>query len=154
MNYTKLKLIQLIHIAKQKLGIDEFSYRAMLQRIAKKDSCKAMTLAELMQVMHELEQKGFKVRVNNRKYSPSSKTAVVKSQISSKIRAIWIDMAKYGIIRDGSEQALNAWVRSIVNPILNRQNQPIVLNVGALDDKMASLVLERLKQWQKRTSSN
>lgn len=152
MHYTKPKLIQLIHIAKQKLSIDEFSYRAMLERLTGKNSTKAMSVTELMKVMQELEQKGFKKTVK-RQHSPSSKSAVKKSNIATKIRAIWIEMHKQGIIRDGSEQALNKWVRGIANPILESRNQPIVLNVQSLNDQMASLVLERLKQWRKRTEN-
>ncbi|THA21139.1 regulatory protein GemA [Histophilus somni] len=148
--YTKPKYIQLIHIAKQKLAIDEFSYRAMLKRITGKESTTKMSLAELMMVMHELEQKGFKKTAKKPTHSPSTKSAVAKSNIAAKIRAIWINMHKQGMIRDGSEQALNAWVRSVANPILRNQNQPLVLNVGALEDQMASIVLERLKKWQQR----
>ncbi|WP_373100814.1 MULTISPECIES: gp16 family protein [Pasteurellaceae] len=150
MYQTKPKLIQLIHIAKQKLSMDEFSYRAMLERLTGKTSCKEMTIAELMRVQAEMEAKGFK-KTSRRHHSPSGKSAVVKSNIAHKIRAIWIEMYKEGIIRDGTERALNAWVRAVANPMLERRNQPIVLNVGALDDRVATIVLERLKKWRERT---
>lgn len=150
MHYTKPKLIQLIHIAKQKLAIDEFSYRTMLERLTGKNSTKEMTTAQLMQVLAEMESKGFK-RTAKRHHSPVTSKAVVKSNIAHKIRAIWIDMAKKGMVRDGSERALNAWVRGVVNPIYATWGSNIqILNVGALNDQMASLVLERLKKWQAR----
>ena len=61
-------------------------------------------------------------------------------------------MSKQGLVRDGSETALNAWVRGVVNPIYQKRGQNIqVLNVGALDNQMAALVLERLKKWQARS---
>ena len=41
-------------------------------------------------------------------------------------------MSKQGLVRDGSENALNVWVRGVVNPILTAQNKPLALNVGAL----------------------
>ncbi|WP_249960842.1 gp16 family protein [Histophilus somni] len=148
--HSKAKYIQLIHIAKQKLAMDELSYRAMLERLTGKHSTKQMTLPELMKVMGELEQKGFQ-KTRKRQHSPSTATAKPQSKIAHKIRAIWIDMHKQGIIRDGSENALNKWVRSIVNPILEKQNQPLALNVQSLNNQMASLVLERLKKWQQRT---
>ena len=97
----------------------------------------------------EMEAKGFK-KTSRRNHSPSGKSAVVKSKIAYKIRAIWIEMSKQGLVRDGSETALNKWVRGVVNPILTAQNKPLALNVGALNDQMASLVLERLKKWQAR----
>ncbi len=59
-------------------------------------------------------------------------------------------MSKQGLVHDGSENALNVWVRGVVNPILTAQNNPLALNVGALNDQMAGLVLERLKKWQAR----
>ncbi|MDA5623545.1 regulatory protein GemA [Pasteurella multocida] len=148
---NKQKYIQLIHIAKQQLNMDEYSYRSMLERLTAKNSTAKMTVVELLKVLHELEQKGFKVR-SRRGASPKTTKAQVKSKIALKIRAIWIDMAKQGHIKDGSENALNAWVRSVVNPLLEKQHKPIVLNVQALDDHMASIVLERLKKWQARTS--
>ena len=149
MHKTKPKLIQLIHIAKQKLAMDEFSYRVMLERVTGKTSCKEMSVAELMKVEAEMEAKGFK-KTSRRNHSPSRKSAFVKSNIAHKIRAIWIEMSKKGLVRDGSETALNKWVRGVVNPILTAQNKPLALNVGALNDQMAGLVLERLKKWQAR----
>lgn len=149
MHYTKPKLIQLIHIAKQRLAMDEYTYRALLLRITNKESTKEMTITELMKVFEEMKKKGFKP-TSRRHHSPRTHQATARSKIASKIRAIWIDMAKQGKVRDGSEQALNTWVRSVANPILQKQNRPIVLNVGALEDDIATIVLERLKKWQTR----
>ncbi|WP_044469779.1 gp16 family protein [Mannheimia massilioguelmaensis] len=150
MHYTKPKLIQLIHIAKQKLGIDEFSYRVMLERLTGKQSTKTMSVPELMKVMHELEQKGFK-KTSKRGHSPSTKKSTAKSLIASKIRALWIDMHKQGIIRDGSEQALTKWMHGIVLPMRERQGDKIIpFNVGAINDHEASVVVERLKKWRAR----
>lgn len=151
MHKTKPKLIQLIHIAKQKLAMDEFSYRAMLERVTGKTSCKEMSVAELMKVEAEMEAKGFK-KTSHRNHSPTTEKAKVNSNIAHKIRAIWIEMSKKGFVRDGSETALNVWVRGVVNPIYQKRGQNLqILNVGALDDQMASLVLEMLKRWQARS---
>ncbi|OBX01539.1 Mu-like prophage FluMu protein gp16 [Gallibacterium genomosp. 1] len=150
MRYTKPKLIQLIHIAKHKLGIDEETYRMILQNETGKNSCKTMNINELMQVYDHFEQAGFK-RTTKRKYSPTSSSAKVKHDIALKIRAVWIEMHKQGVIRDGSEDALNSFVRNVVNPILQQQDKPLVLNVQSLDYKFGTIVLERLKKWQQRT---
>ncbi|HEA3289913.1 TPA: gp16 family protein [Pasteurella multocida] len=156
MRYTKAKYIQLIHIAKHKLALDEFTYRAFLETTTGKTSCKQMKIAELDSVLTSLESKGFKNKATgfNKKrttkdYSPSSATAVVKHDIALKIRAVWIEMAKQGFIRDGSEQALNQFVRNIINPIL-KLRKLMVLNVAALDYEMGAIVLERLKKWRER----
>ncbi|MGR6980833.1 gp16 family protein [Testudinibacter sp. P27/CKL/0425] len=153
--YTKPKLTQLIHIAKSQQSMDEMTYRAMLERITGKTSCKQMTVIELNKVLREMEQKGFKVRSNGvlrggRSKSPSTQNALVKHDIAHKIRAVWITMAKSGQVRDGSEQALNAWVRGVINPILAKQGKPMALNVASLEYEQGAIVLERLKKWQQR----
>nr|DAX65186.1 MAG TPA: Protein of unknown function (DUF1018) [Caudoviricetes sp.] len=150
MIYTKPKLIQLIHIAKQKLSMDEYSYRAMLERLTGKQSTKQMSMAELMQIMQELETKGFKKTARKHK-SPPSQSAVGKSRIITKIRAVWIEMAKAGIVRDSSEIALNRFAIGIINTMLEKQGNNLrMLNLQSLNDYQASIVLERLKQWAKR----
>ena len=150
MRLTKEKAIQLIHIAKQQLRMDELSYRMLLNELTGKNSTKKMIMRELMKVLGAMEHRGFKKTVKSH-HSPTTQNAKVNSLIAHKIRAIWIEMSKQGLVRDGSEQALNAWVRSVVNPIYAATGVNIqVLNVGALNDKMASLVLERLKKWQER----
>lgn len=164
MRYTKEKYIQLIHIAKQKLALDEDTYRALLINLTGKTSCKQMKVAELDQVLTEMENKGFtnraggfhkntgKTHRTSQGLSPSSKNAVVKHNIALKIRAVWIEMAKRGIIRDGSEQALNQFVRNTINPLLKSQKL-MVISVAALDYKQGSIVLERLKKWRERETA-
>ncbi|AUK45190.1 hypothetical protein A4212_10015 [Pasteurella multocida] len=156
MRYTKAKYIQLIHIAKHKLALDEFTYRAFLETTTGKTSCKQMKIAELDSVLTSLESKGFKNKATsfNKKrttkdYSPSSATAVVKHDIALKIRAVWIDMSKQGFLRDGSEEALNQFVRNVINPIL-KPEKLMVLGVSALDYRQGTIVLERLKKWRER----
>ena len=149
MRLTKEKAIQLIHIAKQQLRMDELSYRMLLNELTGKNSTKQMTIMQLIKVLEAMENKGFK-KTTKRHHSPTTENAKVNSLIAHKIRAIWIEMSKQGLVRDGSENALNVWVRGVVNPILTAQNKPLALNVGALNDQMAGLVLERLKKWQAR----
>lgn len=151
--YTKPKYIQLIHIAKQKLGMDDLSYRAMLVRLTGKNSTKQMTIPELTKVLSELEDKGFKKTPRKGK-SPSSNQLKSKSNIAKKILALWIDMARKGIVRDGSDKALDKYIMSIVNEVKQKQHPDTkILYIGFLhtiDNTMATIVVERLKQWQKR----
>lgn len=149
----KAKLIQLIHIAKSQLAMDELSYRELLKRLTNKISSTKCTVVELHKVLHELQTKGAKVKYFAKKarkptaYSPATGETTVKSQITHKIRAVWITMAKQGFLRDGSEKALNAYMRKVINT----KNRPIiVLNVGALEPHEAAKMLEILKKWHKR----
>ena len=96
-----------------------------------------------------MKKRGFQVsggrfKDGKRKSPPSS--ASVSSNIVKKIRAKWIEMADAGIIRDRSEDGLNAFVKNIAK---NAQGEPIPF-VNWLNNEQASIVLERLKQWQKR----
>ncbi len=153
--YTKPKYIQLIHIAKQKLGIDELSYRAMLERLTGKSSTKQMTIKELSQVLHELEDKGFR-NTAKKAVRTTGKTRTAKPTIVDKIRVLWRAMHKQGIIRDGSDTALDQFARNIVNVELAKKgNNVLIMTVAGLngDNKLATQVLERLKQWQKRVES-
>ncbi|HHF1530209.1 TPA: phage protein GemA/Gp16 family protein [Haemophilus influenzae] len=65
------------------------------------------------------------------------------------MRAVWIDMSKQGFLRDGSEEALNQFVRNVINPIL-KPEKLMVLGVAALDYRQGTIVLERLKKWRER----
>lgn len=53
------KLISLVHIAKNQLGMDDDSYRALLQHSVSKNSCSKMNVQELNRVIDALKQRGF-----------------------------------------------------------------------------------------------
>lgn len=138
-----------IHIAKKQLGLDDDTYRQMLANLTGKRSCSDMVLAELYQVIRHLENVGFKkhrgtARRKRLQYSPKS-----QGQIIDVMRAVWIEMHKAGIVRDGSELALTRWAKRASS----RRNGGI--GVDSLewlerDTKLASQVLEDLKQWRNR----
>lgn len=148
----KAKLIQLIHIAKSQLAMDDLSYRELLKRLTNKTSSTKCTVVELHRVLHELQTKGAKVKYFAKRgkkptaYSPATGETTVKSQIANKIRAVWITMGKHGFLKAPSEKALNAYVRKV----MNKNRSVLVLNVGALDGNDAAKMLEILKKWHKR----
>ena len=49
-----------IHVAKKTLGLDDATYRALLQRVVGKDSCAAMSATERNAVISEFVRLGFK----------------------------------------------------------------------------------------------
>ncbi|WP_026313234.1 gp16 family protein [Actinobacillus capsulatus] len=150
LNLTRPKLIQLIHVAKTKLMMDESSYRIMLEKLTGKTSCRQMGIAELMRVYDHMKKKGFKVQPK-KGLSPVTENARVKSNIAHKIRAVWIDMYKSGIIKDGSEQALNKFMhKSLFKGQVRQKHALIKLNVQSLDNREATQLLEMLKKWQGR----
>lgn len=139
------RLIQLIHVAKRELKLDEIAYRALLEGATGKASCSAMNDKELERVLAACERAGFKRRKPKRKYSPRSGYA--RTAEADKIRALWIQMGKDGFVRDSSETALNRWCQRITL-VLNKGVG--VGNVSWLDGHLARKVLEALKAWHQR----
>ena len=60
---SRQKMTAKIHIAKSQLGLDDDTYRAILQRVTGLHSCAKMTVQQLENVLAELKAKGF---VDNR----------------------------------------------------------------------------------------
>ena len=89
MRSTKEKAIQLIHIAKHKLRVDELSYRMLLNELTGKNSTKQMTIMQLIKVLEAMENKVFK-KTTKRNHSPTTENAKVNSLIAHKICSIWI----------------------------------------------------------------
>lgn len=69
------------------------------------------------------------------------------------MRAIWIEMHKAGIVRDGSEAALTAYAKRMSSQ-LNGGIGVDSLEWLERDTQLAIAVLEALKQWQRRTARN
>ena len=142
---TKAKLIQLIHIAKGQLGLDDDTYRAVLLGAAGKTSCSQMSLPELNQVLEHFKKAGFKTKAK-RRLSPKSDPK--QHGEINKIRAIWITMHKQGFVRDGSETALDSYVNRMLNRAKVGAN--VSFHTHFLTLTQAIKVLEPLKKWHKR----
>ncbi|WNJ96561.1 regulatory protein GemA [Vibrio ruber] len=144
------QLIQLIHVGKRELALDDETYRILLEAETNKSSCGKMGIKELESVLSAMEAKGFKRRLKNNKqgikkrYSPKSGKA--RNAEIDKIRAIWITMAKHEFIRDGSETALDAYVRRMTH----RNAGDGVDHVAWCTDRQAYTILESLKNWHRR----
>ncbi len=133
---SKKILTTKIHVAKAQLHLDETTYRQLLNRVTGKTSCVHMNVSELAAVMEEMKAKGFKPRTkSSRRLSPKSKGGTV-----DKIRAIWITMAKQNFVRDGSEAALDAYIKRMQG----------VDHVGWLKGVAVDKALESLKNWHRR----
>ncbi|PMN73685.1 gp16 family protein [Enterovibrio norvegicus] len=148
----RIRLIQLIHVGKRELQLDDDTYRALLKRETGSDSCKVMRVDELDKVLSAIERQGFKRKKSNNPKQPKKRLSPKtqgKPDVISKIRALWITMAKEGIIRDGSETALDAYVRRMTK----RQNGKGVDHIAWCDDEQAFRVIEALKQWLNRMKS-
>ncbi|MDO4698326.1 MAG: regulatory protein GemA [Pasteurellaceae bacterium] len=130
------KMIQLIHIGKSQLKMDDESYRLLLQQQFDKRSSKALNEQELRRLVNMLQQKGASIRL------PFGRSEL--SPMTKKIWAVWKSMASKGIIADGSSKALNSYIARMLP---NKQWNKLTM-------VEASQVIESLKQWQKRAGGN
>lgn len=143
------RLIQLAHVAKRELNLDEDIYRSVLKDVTGKSSCAKMSIKELEAVIEHFKLVGFKVKKKsaaNKRTAPTISRSV--SPESGKIRAIWITMHQQGFVRDSSEQALDNYISRMLNRKTLGAN--ISFHCQFLNGKQAYKVLEIIKNWHKR----
>lgn len=155
LNDLKRSSITRIHVGKNQLAMGDDEYRFMLRSITGKNSCKDMTLGELISVEQHLKKLGFKpVRklAGSKRASPVSRDKVSNTMVD-KLRALWIDMAREGLINDGSENALESWVQRMSARLNQGRGVQKVDWLNQRPDICQKLV-ESLKQWRKRLKGN
>lgn len=136
---TKPKLIQLIHIAKSQLHLDEDTYRAMLTAQTSKNSTKNMTLTELRTVFEHLKTVGFKT-TPAKGTNLKRETNMANDDQSKLIRHLWLSLHDLGEVKNPSEQALAKYV----------ERQTGISALQWLTIPQASTVIESLKKWEMR----
>jgi hypothetical protein len=99
------KLIQLIHVGKGKLGMDEGAYRAFLAGVCGRDSAAKMTVRQLEQALKAMRANGFEPQANRVK--PEEKGRATLEQLEY-IKGMWQKCA-----RNKSDKALIAFVSRI-----------------------------------------
>lgn len=138
--------IKMIHIGKSQLRIDEQSYRANLMELTGKRSCLDMGIPDLFKVLEFLKSKGFKFKAG-KATQPAKKSAPTQLD---KLRYIWITMSKQGLLRDGSDGALNQWCMGQAKR-LNKGTA--IAKLEWLKPIMLSALIEQLKSWHIRMLS-
>lgn len=131
----KRREIQLIHIAKGQLGLDDETYRAMLWAVARVKSSTALDFAGRKKVLDHLKGCGFEVKT----HKPAARKMADDPQ-SKMMRALWLQLHEAGKVRNPSETALAAFVK----------RQTKVAALQWLTSKAASAVIEELKKWLAR----
>jgi len=125
-----------IHIAKKELGLTEEVYRDVLRGITGKNTAAKLNDNQAERVLRHFIRLGWKP-----KYQPELPGLTIpRDPQSQKIRALWITLHKAGVVRNGSEGALLAFVRRVA--MRDR------LEWCSVQDKSA--VIEALKDWARR----
>lgn len=130
----RTKLIQLIHVAKRELSLDEETYRETLEQTTGKNSLKAMTDAQLQAVLDRLKTAGFSIK------SKTGTNKLADDAQSKLIRHLWLMLFDAGEVRNSSELALAAFVKK----------QTGVDALQFLSTESADRVINRLRNWCKR----
>ncbi len=128
-----------IHIAKKDLGLDDPTYRALLQRVAGVRSARDLDPAGCRAVLAELRRAGWTPKPPRR---AQARTLASDPQ-ARKIRALWLALYDAGIVRDAREQALAHYAQRMTG----------VARLEWLDTHQAARVIEALKRWVARTAT-
>ncbi len=139
--------IKMIHIGKSKLNIDEQSYRANLLELTGKRSCLDMGIPDLVKVLEFLKSKGFNFKVG-KAVKRAKKPAPTQLD---KLRYIWITMNKQGLLKDGSDHALNKWSMGQTKRL---NDGTAIAKLEWLQPNMLSALIEQLKKWHLRMLNN
>lgn len=140
-NPNRLRLIKLIHVARRELCMDDDTYRLLLAGMKGLDGATStadLSVPNLLKVVEQLKQKGFKPRSNK-----AGKRPLADDVQSKKIRSLWLELHDLGEVRDPSEAALAKFVQSMTR----------VSALQWLSTAQASRVIENLKQWMGRVQS-
>lgn len=88
---TKKILMAKVHIGKKELHLDDDTYRDVLWRVTGKRSCSDMTIAQLQDVVKDMESNGFKPKATPKH---GKKPDVIKRReaLMGKIHAMLTDM--------------------------------------------------------------
>ncbi len=138
-------LLAKVHIARKELGLDEDSYRAILERVTGNSSAAGLTDRQLDAVLGEFKRLGWTppgAGTGASRYRAASGTAHVR-----KVFALWSDMCRQGIPETPTRAGLLAFVRRMTKT----DQRP-----DGLDDPEwllpaeANQVVEGLKAWRRR----
>ncbi len=132
-------LLKLVQIGKRDLAMDDDTYRAMLENLTGQRSAKNLSQLQLSKVLDHLKRLGFAPKA--KKPQPKAKALEV-----AKLRAIWITMHKQGFVRNGTDAALDAYVRRMTTHSNGRGIDKAIW----LKPYQAAEVLESLKKWHYR----
>lgn len=124
-----------IHIARQQLGMDDESYRAMLQRVAGVRSAAALNPTQTAAVLAELQRMGFAPKPGPRnRGKPHNMDTLAMPAMMRKVEALLADMALPWAYADGIAKQMFgiercAWIRkesqltALIAALHNRQKK-------------------------------
>ena len=104
-----------VQIARKETGIHEDDYRGMLERITGQRSAKGLSDAQLGLVLDEFKTRhGWKPSIvkGGKTAAPGRKPVPAEHPSAKKARALWISLWQLGVIRNKSEEGLEAFAQA------------------------------------------
>lgn len=132
------QMLAKLHVAKKELGLDDTTYRAVLERITGETSAADLSDRQLVAVLEEVKRLGFGVPSKAPRRAGSRPLAT--SAHAGKIRALWIALYNLGLVDNPAESALAAFVA----------RQTGVSALQWLRPDQGFKVIEALKSWASR----
>jgi phage gp16-like protein len=125
-----------IHIAKKELNLTDEVYRAILHEQFRKESAAQLTPMQVGRLLRHFQNLGWKPK--RQRSLPGIEKA--SDPMSRKIRALWIELHKAGVVHNSSEQALLVFVQKMTK----------VARLQWCSAAQKAVVIEALKDWGKR----
>ncbi|MDR3437154.1 regulatory protein GemA [Telmatospirillum sp.] len=138
-NPHRKALIAKVHIAKTQLGLDEATYRAMVERMTGSTSTKDAPYSKLVDLVDEMKAHGFK---DDGGFRPSKRPDV------RKIHALWGELRRAGALESPTKAALRAFCANQTGAA-GAAKDPEHLTPAE-----ARRVIEALKAWADRRKEN
>lgn len=134
-----------IHKAAKELGLDDYTYRAMLHRITRRDSCKKMTLAQLDNVVAEMKRLGWQEEAPQERSRKRRESAPGHVR---KIYALWNALVAAGRVEGLSNTSSNIASKTALRGFVMRQTG--ISAPEFLTGQQAIAVIEALKARNRR----
>lgn len=96
-----MKFLAKIHIARQQLGMDDETYRALLMRVAGVRSAKDLNARQASFVIAEFERLGFVAKAAKRQGRAKPNVAKSRRAVTNKIEALLAEAARPWSYADG-----------------------------------------------------
>lgn len=129
-----------IHVAKKQLGLEEDDFRAVCERVTGKRSTREMSEPLRIKLVEHFREQGFKPV---RKAPSKASKKRLEGRYAAKMQALWIAGYNLGVVTNGSDEALIAFV----------QRQTKLDHVRFLHDPAdANTAIESLKRWLNRAA--
>lgn len=133
----------IINIAKGQLALDEETYRAMLARVTGRESLRAMSDRQKLDVIEELKRLGFRVKASGRRLPPSVKPYI------RLIHALWNSCHRAGAIDNPSRAALRAFCKRFIA----HGDDQVAVDPDLLSYEQATPIIEALKRMEARAKA-